>query len=42
MGVKAKSHPALCVIRQMLGVVAPPCAVVVPQVVVRILSEPEG
>ena len=41
-GVEAPSHATLRVVGQVLGVVAPPGAVVVPEVVERILGGPDG
>ena len=41
-GVETSPHTTLCEVGQMLGVVAPPGAVVIPEVVERVLCGPDG
>jgi len=40
--VKTQAYPALGVVRQVLGVVKPPRAVVVPEVMVRVAADADG
>ena len=42
VGAKAQAHPALSVVGKVLGVVQPPRAVVVPEVVVRVAADADG
>jgi hypothetical protein len=40
--VKAPADTPLGIIRKMLRVVAPPCAVIVPEMMIWIISDPQG
>ena len=40
--VKALADPPLGVVGEVLGVVAPPCAIVIPQMVERVVGGPDG
>lgn len=42
MCVKTKAHPALGVVWQVFGVVKPPRAVIVPEMVVRVAADSYG
>ena len=42
VGVQTDPHSALGVIRQVLGVMQPPRAVVIPKVMVRIAADADG
>jgi hypothetical protein len=42
MCVKTEAYAALGVVRQVLGVVEPPGAVIVPEVVVRVAADADG
>ena len=42
MCVKTKAHPALGVVWQVFGVVKPPRAVIIPEMVVRVAADSYG
>ena len=42
LGVKTPTHPPFCIIREVLGVMAPVGAVVVPEVVIWIIGEADS